>query len=59
MTIIDFPQAVDPRLNPAARVLLARDVENICNWGRRHGVDRPAARIVDDLWSRFVIGELG
>ncbi|MHC4416759.1 MAG: RIO1 family regulatory kinase/ATPase domain-containing protein [Planctomycetota bacterium] len=58
-TIIDFPQAVDPRLNPAARALLARDVDNICVWARRHGVDRPAARIAVDLWSRFVIGELG
>jgi RIO kinase 1 len=58
-TIIDFPQAIDPRLNPAARSLLARDVEHICGWGRRHGADRPAGRIVNDLWSRFVIGELG
>jgi RIO kinase 1 len=58
-TIIDFPQAIDPRLNPAARTLLARDVEHVCAWGRRHGVDRPATRIVNDLWSRFVVGELG
>jgi RIO kinase 1 len=58
-TIIDFPQAIDPRLNPAARTLLARDVEHICGWGRRYGVDRPATRIVNDLWSRFVVGELG
>ena len=28
--MIDFPQAVDTRLNPNARQLLRRDVVNIC-----------------------------
>ena len=57
--IIDLPQAIDPRLNPAAHSLLARDVENICRWGSKHGVQRDANRIANDLWSRFVIGEIG
>jgi RIO kinase 1 len=57
--IIDLPQAVDPRLNPAARQLLGRDVENICQWGGRRGVRRDAGSITRDLWSGFVIGELG
>ena len=57
--IIDFPQAVDPRLNENGCVLLTRDVENVCRWAARHGVQRPAARIVSHLWQRFVVGELG
>jgi RIO kinase 1 len=58
-TIIDFPQAVDPRLNPAALALLSRDVENICRWASRHGVRRDAGLITPDLWRRFSLGEIG
>jgi RIO kinase 1 len=58
-TIIDFPQAVDPRLNPAAEGLLRRDVENICRWGQRCDVHRDGRAIAADLWARFVVGELG
>jgi RIO kinase 1 len=58
-TIIDFPQAIDPRLNPAAQMLLSRDIENICRWAAKRGVQRDATRITRQLWSRFVIGELG
>jgi RIO kinase 1 len=58
-TIIDFPQAVDPRLNPAGRELLFRDVENVCKWAARYGVNRPAAKIAGRLWRRFREGELG
>jgi RIO kinase 1 len=57
--IIDFPQAVDPRLNPAAQSRLVRDVGNICDWARRVGVLRNAARITADLWTRFCLGEIG
>ena len=57
--VIDFPQAVDPRLNPAAETLLARDLANLCRWADRLGAPRPADEIAADLWSRFVLGELG
>lgn len=57
--IIDFPQAIDPRLNHSARVLLTRDVEHLCNWARRHDVNRPADRIAGRLWSRFMVGDIG
>lgn len=57
--VIDFPQAVDPRLNPAALTLLARDVEQLCHWARRRGIDADAAEIASDLWGRFTAGELG
>ena len=57
--IIDLPQAIDPRLNPAAFQLLARDVENISTWAKRHGVTFEAARFATSLWQRFVNGEIG
>ena len=57
--VIDVPQSIDPRLNPAAEVLLCRDVANICRWAQRHGVRRDASAISRDLWGRFVLGEIG
>lgn len=57
--IIDFPQAIDPRLNHAGAALLARDVEKICTWAGRHGVRRSASSITAGLWNRFILGELG
>ena len=35
---IDFPQAVDPIAHPDGLRLLERDVANVCQWGRRHGI---------------------
>jgi RIO kinase 1 len=57
--IIDFPQAIDPRMNPAAMVLLARDIEHICRWSAKSGVCRDAGAIATELWRRVVLGELG
>jgi RIO kinase 1 len=57
-TVIDFPQAVDPRFNPHARDLLRRDVENLCRYFGRFGVRADAARITDSLWRRFLRAEL-
>lgn len=57
--IIDFPQAVDPRLNPAALALLARDVDHICRWAAKTGINHHADAIATDLWQRFTLGELG
>ncbi|MCP3906200.1 MAG: hypothetical protein GY715_21455 [Planctomycetes bacterium] len=57
--IIDFPQAIDPRLNGNGFTLLVRDLENLCRWAERLGVSRPAGKIASRLWERFVMGELG
>ncbi|MDD5370328.1 MAG: hypothetical protein PHQ40_14690 [Anaerolineaceae bacterium] len=51
--IIDFPQAVDPRRNPEARTLFARDVERLCQYFTRYRVICDAASLASDLWSRF------
>jgi len=56
--IIDFPQAVDPRENPRAFELLIRDVRNVCDCFRRHGVPADPLGIAQRLWSRYRRGQL-
>jgi RIO kinase 1 len=58
VTIIDVPQAVDPRVNPNARDLLARDIDNVCHYFSRSGVRADPARLAARLWARFLHAEL-
>jgi RIO kinase 1 len=57
-TIIDLPQAVDPRANRSARELLGRDVRNVVNHLTRFGVVADAERIAEDLWTGFLFADL-
>jgi RIO kinase 1 len=57
-TMIDFPQAIDPRFNNNARELLARDVRNICSYFERLGVTSDPDRIAADLWTGFEFADL-
>ena len=57
-TVIDFPQAIDPRFHNEARDLLARDVRNLCSFFARLGVDRDPDAIADDLWTGFEHADL-
>jgi RIO kinase 1 len=57
--VIDFPQSVDPRFNPAARRLLERDLRNLGNYFVRCGLEFDPVATADDLWRRFTFGELG
>jgi RIO kinase 1 len=54
MTIIDFPQSVDPRANSNAFDLLARDVDHVCQYFVRHGMNLNPTRITQHLWGRFL-----
>jgi len=56
--IIDFPQAVDARFNQNALPLLERDVDRICSYFRRFGVETDPWRLAHGLWSRFLRSEL-
>ena len=56
--IIDFPQSVDPWLNPRAQRLLARDGRNVCRHFARHGVDADARRIADELGRFYLVAVL-
>ncbi|HLF26035.1 MAG TPA: RIO1 family regulatory kinase/ATPase [Anaerolineae bacterium] len=59
ISLIDFPQAVDPRVNRHAEALLTRDVERVCQYFKRYGVKADAARLAAGLWSRYMHAELG
>ena len=51
--IIDFPQAVDPRINPDAPALFVRDVERLCQYFARYHIHQDAYELANDLWSRY------
>lgn len=52
VSVIDFPQAVDPFRNPNAFALFSRDVERVCGYFSRHRVRSDAARIAFQMWER-------
>lgn len=58
VTLIDFPQAVDPRANRHACELLFRDVGNVCEFFAKFGVHRDGSRIASKLWEKFVYARL-
>ncbi|MDP9341451.1 MAG: serine protein kinase RIO [Actinomycetota bacterium] len=58
ITIIDLPQAVDPRRNPNAHDLLVRDVQNVTAFFSRFGVRTNADALAHDQWMRFLFADL-
>jgi RIO kinase 1 len=58
VSIIDFPQAVDPRTNGNGLALLERDVERICSYLERFGAACDGARFARELWRRYLRSEL-
>lgn len=57
-TVIDFPQAVDPRKNRHAEVLLERDVTKICDYFARFGVRSSPQRLASDLSTAWRFADL-
>jgi RIO kinase 1 len=57
-TVIDLPQAVDPRKNRHAHRLLERDVVRICDYFARFGVRSSPQRIAHDLWTGWQLADL-
>lgn len=57
-TIIDLPQAVDPRKNRHARGLLDRDVARICDHLARHGASSMPRQIAEDLYTGWQFADL-
>ena len=57
LVTIDFPQAVHPRANPNAYMLLERDIANVSKHFARYGVAADAGAITADLWMRYRFGE--
>lgn len=53
VTIIDFPQVVNPKRNREAYNLLLRDVQRVCAYFGRQRVHIDADRFTHDLWQRY------
>ena len=58
VTLIDLPQAVDPRKNRHAEHLLERDVGRLSEHFERLGVRSDPGRIARDLWTAWTFADL-
>lgn len=58
VTVIDLPQAVDPRKNRHAQTLLERDVRRIGEHFTRFGITSSPDRIARDLWTAWTFPDL-
>jgi RIO kinase 1 len=56
--IIDFPQMVDARMNQSAETLLQRDIQRVCEYFDRFGVDTTPARLSYEIWDLYYNGLL-
>jgi RIO kinase 1 len=57
ITIIDFAQAVDPRYNLEVYPLLLRDVERVCRYFARYGVEANPGALASAMWDRYLRSE--
>jgi RIO kinase 1 len=48
--LIDFPQAVEARVNPHAYEILERDITRVSEYFARFGVDSNPTQLAWDLW---------
>jgi len=51
ISLIDFPQAIDPDENRNAYRIFARDISRTCEYFSRQGVPTNASRLASDLWT--------
>jgi len=51
ITLIDFPQVVQPETNPAAWEIFLRDVTRICQYFNSQGIRSNARKLAADLWT--------
>jgi RIO kinase 1 len=58
ITVIDLPQAVDPRKNKHALGLLERDLVRVCEHFERSGVRTSSGRLTSDLWTAWQFADL-
>jgi RIO kinase 1 len=58
ITLIDLPQAVDPRKNRHAQAFLERDIDRVCEHFAKFGVTADAKLLADDLWTGWTYADL-
>ncbi len=54
VTLIDFAQGVDPHYNPDVYPLLVRDIERVCQYFSRYGVQSEAEDLAHVMWQRYM-----
>lgn len=54
ITLIDFPQMITAHKNPHAFDLLLQDVERVCDYFGRFGIEAQARPLTDSLWEKHV-----
>jgi len=50
ITLIDFPQAIDPQINRNAYRIFERDVTRVCEYFARQGVESEPRRLASQMW---------
>jgi RIO kinase 1 len=55
ITLIDFPQAVDPIINDESFQIFARDVLRVCQYFARYGIDANPQALARDIWRRYQV----
>jgi len=51
ITLIDFPQVVQPEANPSAWVIFLRDVTRVCQYFFSQGIKVNARKLAAELWT--------
>lgn len=54
VTIIDFPQVVDPLYNPQGYKLLSRDLERLCQYFYKYGIHKNPHQLASEMWGRYL-----
>ena len=54
IVLIDFPQVTVASANRRARYILERDVQRVCDYFAKQGIDCDPRRISNGLWQRYV-----
>ncbi len=54
VTLIDYAQAVDPYHNSDVFSLFARDIERVCQFFARSGIERNPNALAREIWSRHM-----
>lgn len=50
ITLIDFPQVINIQTNPDAETLFRRDVQRVCDYFERQGVNCDPDKVARELW---------
>ena len=51
--LIDFPQAIDPRVNRNAYAIFKRDISRLCEYFQSQGVKCEPSKLSDQLWEKY------